>query len=77
MERYFQGPHDLTNSAYDAKNVKRVFVTPPHFGPNSASQTAIFCLSHMCAGPRYGFCPYQPAGVQYKPIYAGKNTRIW
>ena len=31
----------------------------------------------MCAGPRYNFCPYQPAGVQCKPIHARKNTRIW
>ena len=62
-------------TAYDMTILKWIFVLPPHFGPGTASQTTIFCHSHMCAGSSYGFCAYQPAGVQYKPIYAKKNTR--
>ena len=28
----------------------------------------------MCAGPRYGVCPYHPAGTRYKPVNAEEMT---
>ena len=49
---------------------------PPHFGAIISSQTPIFCHGHRCTGPRYGSCPYQPAGIRHIPIYARKNMRI-
>ena len=62
---------------YDTENLNWAFAVPPPFGAIFSSQTPIFCHSHRCAGPRYGSCPYHPAGVRYMPIYARKNTRIW
>ena len=63
--------------SYDTENLNWAFAVPPPFGAIFSSQTPIFCHSHRCAGPRYGSCPYHPAGVRYMPIYARKNTRIW
>ena len=75
-----QGPTkprtDRGTPSYDAKNLKRLFSPPPHFGADISYYTTIFCHSHIRADPRYGIYLYQIAGAPNKPTYAKKPQGI-
>ena len=48
---------------------------PPHFGAYTSYYYALFCHGYIGAGPKYGICPYQPAGALYKHIFAKKTNK--
>ena len=57
-----------TKSLYDAKARNQTFAHLPHFEADPTSLNTIFCHGNAYADPRYGFCPYQPAGAQYRAL---------